>query len=150
MIREATFDDIKKLVDLAQELVTESPVFNIEEFCRLKTFDFLAGLLTSSGGILLVAERDGTIVGAMAGGVSEHPFGYTKFAFDYGLFVSPRVRGGIAAAALVRAFEAKAASLGAKDFRPGIMTAIHVSRTTRLYERLGYMRTGTQLIKRFF
>lgn len=145
MIRDATYADLDSIVDLAQALVGESPVFDLTTFYRDKTRDFLAGLLESSSGILLVSDD---LTGAMAGAVSEHPFSYKLFAFDYGLFVLPRRRGSFTAAALVRAFERKAKSMGAADVRPGIMTDVHVSRTTEFYERLGYTQTGTQLIKR--
>jgi GNAT superfamily N-acetyltransferase len=144
MIRDATHEDLDAIVDLAQALVEESPAFELNTFYRDKTRDFLAGLIESPCGILLVSND---LSGAMAGGVSEHPFSYTLFSFDYGLFVLSRRRGSFTAAALVRAFERKAKSLGAADFRPGIMTAVHVSRTTEFYERLGYAQTGTQLLK---
>ncbi len=147
MIRDAAKEDVTRLVDLAQMLVDESPVFDASTFDRTKTRILFNWLIKVSNGILLVAERDGKVIGAMAGAVTEHPFSWGKYAFDYGLFVDPAYRGGLMAARLVRAFEAQAARLGARDFRPGIMTGVHVSRTTEFYERLGYRQTGTQLIK---
>jgi GNAT superfamily N-acetyltransferase len=147
MIRPATVEDLDPLVDMAQSLVGESPVFNLHAFSRTKVRDFLGSLLRDPNGILLVSDVHGTLMGAMAGSVAEHPFSYEKYAFDFGLFVLPGFRGHYTAKRLVSAFEARAKELGAKDVRPGIMTAVHVSRTTQFYEQLGYTLTGTQLIK---
>ncbi len=147
MIREATRADITPLVDLAQALVTESPVFDTMTFDRTKTRIFLSWLQKCPNGILLVATEKEQIIGAMAGAISDHPFSYVKYAFDYGLFVYPEHRGKLAAARLVKEFERRAKALGAKDFRPGVMTNVQVLRTSMFYERLGYMNTGTQFIK---
>lgn len=149
MVREATRADIATIVDFGQALVTETNLVNPETFSRTKTGDLMASLIGHPDGILLVHEGPVDIDGAMAGAVTAHPFSYEKYAFEFGLFVPSVRRGGFIAASLIRAFERRAKELGATEFRPGIMTGKNVQRITKLYEKLGFVQTGTQLVKRW-
>jgi ribosomal protein S18 acetylase RimI-like enzyme len=147
MIRDAMIADVSAIVDMAQMLVTESPTFDLAGFDRSKTRRLLESLLGQRDGILVVSEAEGVLNGAMAGYVTEQPFGYEKYAYDLGLFVVPDSRGRFVGKRLIRHFEGRARALGAKTFGPGVMTGVHVPRTTGLYERLGYQVIGTQLLK---
>lgn len=149
MIRAATQADVPALVKLALELVAESPTFATIPFNSSKTHDYLSWLVESAHGIIVVAEKRGEIIGAIAGGVDEQPFSYELYAWETGLFIRKSHRGGLLAVKLILAFEERAKELGALEFRPGVMTGINVERTTRLYEHLGYTLTGSQLVKRW-
>ena len=130
-------------------LLVEAPFVPVETFSRTKTQRLLGSLIQSPNGILLVKWVEAGIVGAMAGVVVEHVFGYERYGQEFGLFVHPGWRGGFTAAALIRRFEKEVQARGGVEFRPGIMTGYRVEETTRLYQRLGYKLCGTQLVKRW-
>lgn len=147
IIRPAWFQDLNRLTDMAVTLVTESPALTNSPLHVSKTEKFLVSLIRRPNGILLVAEENGFVLGAMAGEVAEFPFSYSKYALDYGLFVTKGNRGSVAARLLVKGFEGRAHELGAEDVRLGIMTGGDYERTAKFYERLGYKRTGAQFVK---
>lgn len=149
MIRDADFGDVPTLVDLVLAGLTESPVYNEKAFSRARTSDLIQSLITIPDGIIVVSCVNDEIYGVIAGAVSEHLFLKELYAYEFGLFVQPKFRGGLNARNLILAFERQARARGAKEFRPGIMTKVNEDRTSRLYEQLGYTVTGSTLVKRF-
>jgi GNAT superfamily N-acetyltransferase len=103
--------------------------------------------MASPTGCIFVAERERILVGMMAGFVFEHFFGFDKIASDYVLYVSPAHRGGTLMVRLVKAFESWAIGLGADEIAVGVSTEVDPQRTVMLYERLGYRRSGFNVLK---
>lgn len=141
MIRPATHDDIDRLVILGEEMHVES------RFARLpldvdKVRALFAHLIESPDGLLIVAEKDGEVIGGFAGYVAEHYFARTKVASDFGLFISRQDRGGMTAARLLRVYATWAKERGAVMVQAGITTGVHVDETTRLYQALGFRQVG--------
>lgn len=142
MIRNATHDDIGRLVTLGKEMHAES------RFSRLpldvdKVRALFAHLIESPDGLLIVSEKDGEVIGGFAGYVAEHYFARTKVAADFGLFISPADRGGMTAPRLLKAYAKWAKERGAVMIQAGITTGTHVDETTRLYQALGFRQVGT-------
>lgn len=141
MIRPATHDDIDRLVILGEEMHVES------RFARLpldvdKVKALFAHLIESPDGLLIVADKDGEVIGGFAGYVSEHYFARTKVAADFGLFISRQDRGGMTAARLLKAYATWAKERGAVMIQAGITTGVHVEESTRLYQALGFRQVG--------
>lgn len=142
MIRPATHDDIDRLVILGEEMHVES------RFARLpldvdKVRALFAHLIESPDGLLIVAEKDGEVIGGFAGYVAEHYFARTKVASDFGLFISRQYRGGMTAARLLKAYATWAKERGAVMIQAGITTGVHVEESTRLYRAVGFSQVGT-------
>lgn len=91
---------------------------------------------------MLVAEKNGQVIGWLGGGIAEQFFSRQLMAFEYGLFVAPEYRGGSAGPRLARAFIEWSKEHGAAVINMGITTGVNAERTGQLYSRLGLQRTG--------
>lgn len=140
MVRSATFDDIPAIVGLLRVMHAESRFRSIE-FVDAKAAATVAGLLTERM-CVLVAEREGAMIGFFLGAVSEYFFSHEPFAADLALFVDPSQRGGMAGASLLRAFKAWAQARGIRHVEIGVTTGVTVEKTAALFERLGFRRQG--------
>lgn len=140
MIRPARFEDIPRLVELGTMLHQQSSYADMP-FDRVKVAGFLASLIGGAG-VLFVEDRDGVVIGGLAGGITEQWFSSEKVAFDYSFFIEPSHRGGITAIALIKAFIAWARIKGAARITMGITTGINVEATSKFYRRLGFKDVG--------
>lgn len=96
---------------------------------------------------LLLAVRDGTVLGAMFGVIREPYFTRERVAYDMAWFMLRSERGSSLAVRLLREFEKWAAKRGAKAVMLGQSTGVDIERTTRLYERLGYATVGVNAVR---
>lgn len=140
MIRTATIDDIPQIVELGVRLHAESSYSHIS-FDKEKVAGLMKMLIEKIG-VVFVADRDGEIMGGIAGAVTEEWFSREKLAFDYSFFIAPEHRGGMTAIRLMAAFEEWGKSLGAKRISMGITTGIHVDATAKMYQSLGFAYAG--------
>jgi GNAT superfamily N-acetyltransferase len=94
-----------------------------------------------------VASCNGDIVGFCIGSLA--PFEYCEgtYAFDRMLYVDPQKRGLLAARMLVQSFEKWAKDNGALRVLLGITTGVHVERTEKLFNKLGYATVGALTMK---
>jgi GNAT superfamily N-acetyltransferase len=141
MIRVAALGDIDTLISIGRVMHNES-AYKALRFNDDKVGELLAGLIAEPNGVVFIAERAGVILGGFAGGISDFWFSNDSHAFDYGLFILPEHRGGSAAIRLLSAFESWAKDMGAKWCDIGITTGVHVEQTARMYEKLGYDKSG--------
>ena len=91
MIRNATTEDLPRLLELGEAMHAESR-YSIMSFDREKVAGLLTTLMTTDTGFLMVAETDGRIIGGFAGIVSEHWFSHDKLASDIALFIEQEFR----------------------------------------------------------
>jgi GNAT superfamily N-acetyltransferase len=147
-VRRATEEDIPEVLAMGAALHAESPRYSALTYNPAKV-EFLARhVIADPEGGALVAEKDGKIIGMMAGFVAPHWFSDDLIASDYTFYVKPEHRRkGRAALMLVRAFEEWAAAHGAVSIVPGTSTQIDADSTARFYEKLGYERTGFTFCK---
>lgn len=141
MIRHATLADVERLAELARDMHAESR-FRCLNFNLDKVIVLFAGLVEQENGILLAAERDGALIGFLAGGIGEDYFGDDSFSFEYGVYVAPAHRGSIAGARLVGKFLTWSDERGARYKNMAITTDISTERTGALYERFGGKDVG--------
>lgn len=148
IIRDATLNDAPDLLRMGELMHHESPRFNKFTFDLDKTRKLIEFLVTNSNGIVIVAERDGKLIGMLGGMVSEHFFSRDTYACDFVVFIDPEHRGGSTVIRMIKLFEQRAKDLGAKEVSLGISTEVNTERTANLYEKLGYMRSSVGTIKR--
>src|SRR3546814_19318564 len=78
----------------------------------------------------------------MIGACTPHWCSDDLVAYDFGLFVEPERRGGLAAAGLLRGFIRWAHDKGAVDITAGITPGVHLEATTGLYQVVGFGKVG--------
>lgn len=142
MIRNATAGDIPALIELGTRMYLESRYSENSPFDADKCAELAESLIYSAAGCVLVAEKNGQVIGWLGGGIAEQFFSRQLMAFEYGLFVAPEHRGGSAGPRLARAFIEWSKEHGAAVINMGITTDVHAERTGQLYSRLGLQRTG--------
>jgi len=142
VIRPATLLDVPRIVELGALMHAESR-FTMLRFDAEKMARATALLVNAPDGLVLVAEREGRVVGGFVGCAEEHFFSRDKFAFDLATYIDPAHRGGYLAAALLRRFVRWARSRGIACINAGIASGINHDVSERLYERLGFVRVGT-------
>lgn len=136
-IRPATYDDLDILLDLSAAMHKESPRFSRIEFSMAKMLSLFITLIDSESGLVLVADRDGAVVGAVAAMVCAHWMSDDIIANEYGVFILPQHRGGMTAARLVRSYIEWGKAKGAKMIQLGISTDVLAEETAALYQALG-------------
>ena len=98
--------------------------------------------LSAPNGILLLAERDERVVGALIGESEENPEGSDTFAIPdhvahvHDVAVLPEARGGGVGRALMDRFEAEMRARGVVSYGLDVMAGNEVAR--RFYEGLGF------------
>jgi L-amino acid N-acyltransferase YncA len=91
---------------------------------------------------LILAERDGELVGMAVVMLGEHFFSPALTATVQLLYVAPKARGGTAAVKLLRALRRWAAQNGAHDLHVNVTTGIDAARTDRFLRKMGFRQTG--------
>lgn len=139
-IRDATEQDLDAIVELGLEMHAESS-YRYLQFDQEKVRSFMAGMMGQQ--YVRVYEKDGQLLGGMAGMVVQPWFSTDLYAVDVAVFVSQEHRGSMAAVRLIKDFVVWAKECGAKQIRPGVTTGDVGSAGSRLYEALGFEPVGT-------
>jgi GNAT superfamily N-acetyltransferase len=142
MIREATLDDLPRLLLLGRRMHMESERFQRLTFDRERLSKTLQFAIESPEFFSWVAESDDVVVGGMFAVLTPHWFSPDLTSSDLALFMQPEHRGTMAPVRLLNAYAAWARGMGAKHILFGVMTGVHVEETARLCERLGWRRAG--------
>jgi len=136
-IRPATKDDLDLLMLIAVSMHAESPRYSKLSFSHDKVLNLFVTLMSSQNCLLLVAERGGDVIGAVAGFVAPHWFSDDLVANEYGVFILPEHRGGLTAVRLARAYIQWGKMMNAKLIQIGISTGVMTEETTALYLAIG-------------
>lgn len=144
VLRPATYADIDQLLVIGMAMHQESPRFSLLPFSVDKVVRLFVSLIDDQSSLLLVAERDGELIGGVAGTICEHWFSEGLIASEYGVFVLPEHRGGVVAVRLIRAYIEWAQGKGVRDefIQLGITTGVHPEETAELYRRIGLKQFG--------
>lgn len=144
-IRVATLEDLPRIMDLGEQLHHESPRWSRLSFNRAKAEAFMHMLLTSDNGVVFVAERDGVVVGGIAGYAEAHWSSDDIIANEVSFFMDGGARGNMAATRLICALKAWGGMRGAKWLHAGTSTGLDPERTAALYECMGFSRCAIGL-----
>ena len=142
IIRPATHDDLDNIAEIGLALHSESTHFNRCGYSTEKVALFLGSLILSEDGLVLVVERDGSVIGGIAASAVEQWFSFDKIAVDVSVFILPEHRGGMAAIRLLHAYRDWAKAKGVVYALAGISTGINCEKTQALYERIGMSYLG--------
>lgn len=145
MIRAGTPQDVDVMIDLGRKMHAESPRFSLRKFCPEVVRATLNQLLSIDGGIVLLYERDGHVIGGFLGLIGQDWYSTDLVANDYALFLDPDHRGGIAAARLVKRYIAIAKARGVlpEFIQIGISTGVHVAETEQFFDHIGLRQYGS-------
>lgn len=145
MIRSGTPADIPRILELGAMLHAASSFRNIP-FDPEKVEATMHALMDGAG-VVFVAERDGVVIGGLAGGITEYFFSHQKLGFDYSFFIEPSKRHGITALKLIRALEIWCKARGAVSLQLGISTGLNVDGLSKFYELAGFTNVGPMFKK---
>lgn len=154
IIREATMDDVPRIIAMAERFYPESPYPDIYGDMPASQAAGLAIVaiqgFAAAGivpGVLLVAEDGDTLAGMLCLHIDPATFTPEVIAGELVWWVEPEYRGGLLSVRLVKAGEAAAKARGAT-----VMRMAHLSTSPAqagdLYERLGYRPSEVYYSKR--
>lgn len=144
-IRPATAADLPRLVELGAALHAESPRWGRIPLNYDKCAKALADMIAGADSAVFVAERNGVVIGGIAGVIQEHWACDARVAHEASFFVTPEYRGTFAACRLICTLVAWARCRKAAWLFVGTSTGVHSELTARLYERLGAERCAIGL-----
>ncbi|WP_050465100.1 GNAT family N-acetyltransferase [Herbaspirillum autotrophicum] len=140
MIRAATHADVERVVDLGQILHASSDFAPIS-YDRDKVSSLMHSLINGAG-VLFVAEREGVVIGGIAGAITTYWFSEEFVGFDYSFFLEPTQRNGFTALKLINAFKIWCKGRGATRLKMGITTGLNVEKISRFYLLAGFNYAG--------
>lgn len=148
-VREATLEDMPRILELGREFFAESGYKGIIEYDEDSARTTFEGLIASETAVILLMEMGGLIVGGAGAMVAPFYMNANQLVGqEFFWFVSEDFRGTRQALDLFNCLEAWSRSVGAEFF---VMIALreNFDKVSKLYERKGYIKTETNFIKRF-
>lgn len=145
--RDATLDDIDAVARLGARFFDEAEWSDVTSWDHETVCITLRNLIEQDGGILVVCEREGVIIG-MAGGLV-HPAYFNRHHLtgqELFWWVEPRYRGG-AGSALLNSLEASARERGAQSWAMIALAKVRPDAVGKIYERRGYRPSERTYIK---
>ncbi|AQW32713.1 N-acetyltransferase family protein [Ralstonia syzygii subsp. celebesensis] len=139
-IRIATAEDVPRIVELGAEMHAESPRWSRIPFNPVRAAGTMGDVITSPDGVAFLYERDGVVVGGIAGTLQPHWACDASLAHETAFFVDREHRGGMAATRLICALVAWGRIKGAAWLHAGTSTGLDPEMVAQLYERLGFVR----------
>lgn len=148
MIRPAVPADVPEIARLGELFHDEAGWGDIVPYSVEDTVKTLSFLIESDDGILLVAERDGEIIG-MTGGLA-HPVYFNhvhKSGQELFWWMKPGLRDGTGRL-LLDAMEARAKEIGCSSWSMIALDKVNPELTGKIYRRRGYRASEHSYIKR--
>jgi hypothetical protein len=137
MIRPATIADIDPIVEMARPFLDYSMFADHTQINDDDLIQALCNLLDN--GIILVAEKDSKIIGALCGMMSQFWFSpKTKVAIELGWWIQEEHRSGMSAVRLLNAFEDWAKNMGASVVSLSDLRVADDYPAGKLFNKLGY------------
>jgi GNAT superfamily N-acetyltransferase len=141
-IRIAGQSDLSKLAALAAEFYASSRFLGRFEIERFVAF---WGPQLERSGIILLAEEEGQIVGALGALAYPEPYSGDLVAAEFFWFCSEAYRG--RGVALYREFEAWAHAVGCRRIRMAHLLDLMPDKLERVYKHWGFESVETQYVK---
>lgn len=142
MIRHIELNDVPALCDLAKIMHAEGR-YNVIPFQEHKFLSIIENNIKNGSFVGFVAEKDGNIVGAVAGYVCEYFFSYNKILCDYGVFVLPTFRNYRISSSLIRHFVNEGIAQGVSEICMGSSNMDDPEVLDALYAHCGLRKVGS-------
>lgn len=142
-LRQIVPDDITQLMNMMEFMRAEAPSMQKVPVDRVYTGTNLSNMLDNGLLFGIISPFKGCILGLISG----NWYDPRPMAFEQMLYVIPEARGTRLAVHLISAFVDEAESRGAAEVHVGSSTGIQDERTARLYEAMGFVRSGISLRK---
>ncbi|MEJ2895811.1 GNAT family N-acetyltransferase [Bordetella avium] len=139
MIEPAKKDDVPAMVELGRLMVEESPRWRRLRYSPERVGNTLTALIESPSGLVLIARRQGLVVGGIVASVGQPWLSDELVAEEHVLFMHPQYRASIIPARLIAAMVAWAKGKGCRWVEAGIASGVHPERTAGLYKTLGFI-----------
>mgnify|MGYP003641633043 FL=1 len=133
MIRDATMEDLPRLMAMSETFLLQTQYHHILPYNLDSLMGLMTGLIEKEEGLLLVSDREG-VDGMIGMYLYQHPISGETVAGEAFWWMSPERRGGPQALRLLRRAEAWVKSHGVPWFH---MVSPN-DRVSKLYTRLGY------------
>lgn len=147
-IRPATLDDIPAIAEMGERFHTEAGWGDIADYNIDDCAKSLAQMIETELGIVLVAEKEGRIVGIAGGLIFPLYFNHAhKSGQELFLYVEPGLRDGVGGK-LLSALECEARRVGGKSWAMIALDKVNPEATGRLYRRHGYRAAEHSWIRR--
>lgn len=143
-IRTATVEDVPAVVELGAHMHAESKRWSRIPFDPVRAAESMRRIIGGSG-VVFLYERDGVVVGGIAGYVEMHWACDATIAQEAAFFIDREHRGGMAASRLICALITWARLRGAAWLHAGTSTGLDPEMVAALYERLGFVRSSIGL-----
>lgn len=148
MIREATLDDVPRIIALGQQIHAASTYQNTPFNPNAVSLKAVM-MIRRDFSTILLAEQDGAPVGILPAWISPSFFSNELIACEQVIYVSPEYRRYRHGIALIRAYVAWAKLNNAQDIRIGNIGGMtDDDNYGRLLARLGFTRTGGMYVMR--
>ena len=143
MIREATEDDIPRIVEMGRRFIQESPYkdFMAENPEQMRTL--VEQIIESPKGRILLSDKNGIVIGMLALIVFPHFASGEMVAGEVFWWVNPEARAGSTGLKLMRKAEQLATEMGAVKMQ----VVAPNDRIGKLYEHLKYTKVETSYQK---
>lgn len=145
IVRPATREDIPRIVDMALRFYPTTHYAKIADVTK----ESAAGLaiIAMESGVMLVAEKDGAVIGMACLVVGPFEFNVSvTMATELAWWIEPEHRGSTLALRMMEAIHAAARERGASVVRMATM-ANSPPQAAAMYERLGYVHSDSHYMK---
>ena len=148
MVRLAVEQDIPRLVELGESFYNATRLADYINYDPVSTGEFLHSLIAGAVSVVFVSERNGLVVGSIAGCVVPCYWNKTQSIAQQLFFYLEPAHRGSAALGLIRAWEVWAVTLGASTILSGSKSENNeLGMTRRFLTRLGYAPLEETCIK---
>ncbi len=137
MIREATVDDIPRLMELGLEMFHESRYGELYSFDTTAVRAVFLHYITDKDCLALISDN-----GLVLAQMQKQWFCKGLMTEDRLIYVSKNHRKGLEGVRLIKAYMKWAKSLGVHEIFIGNATGINFERVGKLYEKLGFEQIG--------
>lgn len=145
-VRDATEDDVFKLVEIVRRVLLESPTYRHMAFDARKTANYALDPINKVPGYFLriIVDENDDPVGGMICYCAETAFGPDKQAFDVTIMVTEECRGKCIKQLfqIMKEYKEWALAEGALIVKMGVSSGLNMDGTSNFFERAGFKRIG--------